>query len=124
MKTDVQAISGAGSDPFHGDRVEWPRARWVVCFLVFAATTINYIDREVMGLLAPILQTALKWSAGALGGVFFAWAAGQLLQTTHDYRWLFIISGSVYLVSLLWFQLMTQRLPDVSEFFAKLGGSG
>jgi ACS family hexuronate transporter-like MFS transporter len=63
-------------------------------------------------------------TAGALGGVFFAWAAGQLLQTTHDYKWLFIISGSVYLVSLLWFQFMTPRLPNVSELTAQFGCSG
>ncbi|HWA85017.1 MAG TPA: MFS transporter [Opitutus sp.] len=31
------------------------RYRWTICALVFAATTINYLDRNVLGLLKPIL---------------------------------------------------------------------
>ncbi len=36
--------------------------RWTVCALLFAATTINYIDRQVLGILAPTLQRELGWS--------------------------------------------------------------
>jgi MFS transporter, ACS family, hexuronate transporter len=36
--------------------------RWVICALLFFATTINYIDRQVLGVLAPDLQRALGWS--------------------------------------------------------------
>ena len=36
--------------------------RWVVVALLFSATTINYIDRQVLGLLAPLLQKTLHWS--------------------------------------------------------------
>lgn len=32
------------------------RHRWTICGLVFAATTINYLDRNVLGLLKPILS--------------------------------------------------------------------
>ena len=32
------------------------RVRWTICGLLFAASTINYIDRQVLGLLAPDLQ--------------------------------------------------------------------
>ena len=35
------------------------RYRWVICALLFVATTINYIDRQVIGLLKPDLQTAV-----------------------------------------------------------------
>src|SRR6202040_2967691 len=61
-------------------------------------------------------------TAGALGGVLLSWAAGQLLQKTHDYKWLFVISGGAYLFSLLWFQLMSPRLPNVSELTEQFGG--
>ena len=37
------------------------RHRWTICALIFAATTINYLDRNVLGLLKPVLAT---------GGVF------------------------------------------------------
>lgn len=29
------------------------RHRWSICALVFAATTIHYLDRKVLGLLMP-----------------------------------------------------------------------
>ncbi len=32
------------------------RHRWTICALVFFATTINYIDRNVLGLLKPVLS--------------------------------------------------------------------
>ena len=34
------------------------RHRWTICGLVFAATTINYLDRNVLGLLKPVLSAA------------------------------------------------------------------
>ena len=34
------------------------RHRWTICALVFAATTINYLDRNVLGLLKPVLSAA------------------------------------------------------------------
>ncbi len=39
-----------------------PRYRWTICALLFFATTINYIDRQVLGILAPTLQAELGWN--------------------------------------------------------------
>jgi len=36
--------------------------RWTVCALLFVATTINYMDRQVLGILAPTLEKAIGWS--------------------------------------------------------------
>ena len=47
------------------------RQRWTICALIFAATTINYLDRNVLGLLKPVL---------AAGGVFGADKADQELN--------------------------------------------
>jgi ACS family hexuronate transporter-like MFS transporter len=62
------------------------RYRWVICALLFFATTINYIDRQVLGILAPTLQVEIGWSeleyssivtafqaAYAIGLVVFGW---------------------------------------------------
>ena len=38
------------------------RYRWTVCALLFFATVINYMDRQILGLLAPCFSTT---SAGA-----------------------------------------------------------
>lgn len=37
--------------------------RWTICALLFFATTINYLDRAVLGLLAPLLQKEIGWTA-------------------------------------------------------------
>ncbi|MGH7992089.1 MAG: MFS transporter [Limisphaerales bacterium] len=36
--------------------------RWVICALLFFATTINYMDRQVIGILRPVLQQELHWA--------------------------------------------------------------
>ena len=36
--------------------------RWTICSLVFFATTINYLDRQVISLLKPILEEQFSWS--------------------------------------------------------------
>lgn len=38
------------------------RYRWTICSLLFVATTINYLDRQVLSLLAPALSEEFKWS--------------------------------------------------------------
>ncbi|MGW8394288.1 MFS transporter [Pseudoduganella sp. HUAS MS19] len=36
--------------------------RWTICGLLFFATTINYLDRQVLSLLAPALSKKFGWS--------------------------------------------------------------
>ncbi|WP_186052102.1 MFS transporter [Burkholderia gladioli] len=36
--------------------------RWRICALLFFATTINYLDRQVLGLLKPMLAAQMAWS--------------------------------------------------------------
>jgi MFS transporter, ACS family, hexuronate transporter len=38
------------------------RYRWTICALVFFATTINYLDRQVISLLKPYLEEAFQWT--------------------------------------------------------------
>lgn len=60
-----------------------PSYRWTVCALLFVATTINYIDRQVLGILAPTLQRELQWSESDYGDIVswfsFAYAFGFLV---------------------------------------------
>jgi MFS transporter, ACS family, hexuronate transporter len=43
--------------------------RWAVCSLLFFATTINYIDRQILSLLKPILDDQLHWTNAEFGMV-------------------------------------------------------
>jgi len=45
------------------------RYRWLVCALLFFATTVNYIDRQILSLLKPILDEELKWTNTQFGEV-------------------------------------------------------
>ena len=45
------------------------RYRWTICALLFFATTINYIDRQVLGILGPTLQRDLGWNEQQFGDV-------------------------------------------------------
>jgi ACS family hexuronate transporter-like MFS transporter len=38
------------------------RVRWLICGLLFFAATVNYLDRQVIGLLKPTLQKELGWT--------------------------------------------------------------
>src|SRR5688500_15563145 len=43
--------------------------RWTICALLFFATTINYIDRQILSLIKPILDEELKWTNEQYGMV-------------------------------------------------------
>jgi ACS family hexuronate transporter-like MFS transporter len=51
------------------------RYRWVVCALLFFATTINYVDRQILSLLKPILDGELGWTNEEFGRVNAAFQA-------------------------------------------------
>src|SRR6187402_3333513 len=48
------------------------RYRWVICALLFFATAINYIDRQVFSILAPKLQEVIGWSEIEYGYIVFS----------------------------------------------------
>ncbi len=59
------------------------RYRWFICLLLFLATTVNYIDRQILALLKPILDDQLGWTNeqyGLINSAFQgAYAVGLLL---------------------------------------------
>ncbi len=55
------------------------RCRWSICALLFFATTINYIDRTVLGILAPDLQKSLHFGDEAYGSIVAAFQAAYAL---------------------------------------------
>ncbi len=59
------------------------RYRWRICALLFFITTLNYMDRQVLGVLAPELQRAIGWNEIQYGNIVTAftgaYAVGLLL---------------------------------------------
>jgi MFS transporter, ACS family, hexuronate transporter len=68
--------------PTHGIRI--PHLRWYICGLIFVATVINYLDRQVFSILAPQLQREIGWSELEYGRIViafqFAYAAMMLIS--------------------------------------------
>jgi ACS family hexuronate transporter-like MFS transporter len=56
------------------------RLRWYVCGLLFFATTINYVDRQVLGLLKPSLEKELGWSEADYGRIVSAFLLAYALM--------------------------------------------
>lgn len=65
---------------------ENPRSnfRWVICALLFLAATVNYVDRQVIGILKSTLQVELHWSELDYGHIIaafqLAYALGYLFM--------------------------------------------
>lgn len=53
--------------------------RWRICALLFFATTINYVDRQVLGILKPELSTALGWNELQYGNIVMAFQGAYAL---------------------------------------------
>lgn len=66
---------------FHTAGTGVGRYRWRICALLFFATTFNYIDRQVLGVLAPELQRAIGWNEIQYSNIIDAFQA-VLLRTS------------------------------------------
>jgi ACS family hexuronate transporter-like MFS transporter len=53
--------------------------RWTVVALLFFATTINYLDRQVIGLLKPYLEEELHWSEIDYSRIVMAFSAAYAI---------------------------------------------
>ena len=57
--------------------------RWMICAMLFAAAAINYIDRQVIGILKPTLAEEFHFNERDYAAIVFsfqaAYAVGLLL---------------------------------------------
>ncbi|MSU70527.1 MAG: MFS transporter [Opitutaceae bacterium] len=64
--TNLPSVASAGA----GQKLT--RYRWVICALLFFATTINYVDRNSLSVLKTTLEKELHWSEVDYGWITFA----------------------------------------------------
>lgn len=75
--------------------------RWTICALLFMATTINYIDRQVIGILAPTLQKEIGWTPLDYGYIVTAFQAAYAIGLLVFGRFIDKVGTKIgYLVSL------------------------
>ena len=65
--------------------------RWRICALLFFATTINYMDRQVLGLLAPTLQKDIGWTESQYAHVIVAFQAAYAIGLLAFGRWIDVV---------------------------------
>lgn len=71
--------------------------RWVICTLLFFAATVNYVDRQVIGILKPLLSTEFKW-------------------TELDYSWIVFSFQTAYAIGLLFVGKLMDKIGTKKGF--------
>ncbi len=107
--------------------------RWVVCALVFFATTVNYVDRQVLGILAPTLQRDIGWTEVQYGYIVTAFQAAYAIGLLVVGRLLDVLGTRIgYALSLAFWSVAAMahamaRTPfgfGAARFALGLGESG
>jgi len=71
--------------------------RWVICTLLFFAATVNYIDRQVIGILKPTLSGQFGW-------------------TELDYSWIVFSFQTAYAIGLLFVGKLMDKIGTKKGF--------
>lgn len=80
--------------------------RWFICILLFLATCINYIDRQILSLLKPILDKELQWTNAEFGYVNSAFQGAYAIGLLF-FGWFIARKGEKigYAVSIAWWSI-------------------
>jgi len=76
------------NNPAYIPRPPAGRVRWIICALLFLVTTINYMDRQVLSILAPTLQRELSWSESQYASVVYSFTLVYAFGFLIAGRWL------------------------------------
>jgi MFS transporter, ACS family, aldohexuronate transporter len=107
--------------------------RWMVCALLFFATSINYMDRAVLGILAPSLQKTIGWNEVQYGYIVMAFMTAYALGIVFVGRFIdrvgtrngYAASVSLWSLSAMSHALVTSALGfGLVRFLLGLGESG
>jgi ACS family hexuronate transporter-like MFS transporter len=126
--------SGMHVDPSPGmSEFPAPRVRWTICALLFFATSINYVDRQVLGLLEPTLRQNIGWTEAQYGYIVAAFqsayaiglvGAGRLVDKVGSRVGFAILMAFWSLASMAHAFASTALGFGVARFFLGLGESG
>ncbi|MGA3245122.1 MAG: MFS transporter, partial [Bacteroidota bacterium] len=79
MTKNIPAVKETPSDLTAKGDARSGSYRWAICAMLFFATTINYVDRSVLGLLAPVLQKEIGWDEIDYGNIVAAFMAAYAI---------------------------------------------
>ena len=64
------------------------RYRWSICLLLFLVITINYVDRQVIGVLKPVIEDDLGWTENDYANIVLSFQASYAVGLLLVGRWL------------------------------------
>ncbi len=136
MESLSTPLGHADEEPLASAAAQSPRTgnvRWTVCAMLFFATSINYMDRQVLGILAPVLQHSIGWTEQQYSYIVvsfqFAYAvglvvAGRLIDRIGT-RLGYALIMAVWSLSAMAHSLATSAFGfGIARFFLGLGESG
>jgi MFS transporter, ACS family, hexuronate transporter len=127
---DSQAESGP---PSESSTHSLGRVRWTVCAMLFVATSINYMDRQVIAILKPTLEHSIGMTEVGYGYIVYSFqiayaigllAAGRLIDRLGT-RIGYMLVMAVWSLSAMGHALASTVLEfGFARFFLGLGESG
>ena len=80
--------------------------RWMILFMLFAATTINYLDRQILSILKPILDQELGWTDAQYGMIMSIFQASYAVGLTM-FGWIIDNYGARmgFAISIIWWSV-------------------
>ena len=80
--------------------------RWMILFMLFAATTINYLDRQILSILKPILDQELGWTDAQCGMIMSIFQASYAVGLTM-FGWIIDKYGARmgFAISIIWWSV-------------------
>jgi len=82
------------------------RYRWVICGLLFFATTVNYVDRQVLGILSKDLKASIGWTEVDYGNIVAAFNAAYAFGLLLAGRLMDKVGTRVgYTLAIIWWSL-------------------
>ena len=109
------------------------RVRWTICAMLFVATSINYMDRQVIGLLKPTLEQSIGLTELDFGYIIAAFqaayamgllAAGRLVDRLGTRVGYTLIMGTWSVAAMAHALVRTALGFGVARFFLGLGEAG
>lgn len=104
--SDAPTVSTTPAAPVETVGQKIGRYRWVICALLFFATTVNYVDRQVLGILAKDLKSEIGWTEVDYGNIVAAFSAAYAFGLLLAGRLIDRIGTRIgYTIAIIWWSL-------------------
>lgn len=96
--------------------------RWWIGAMLFASTTINYLDRQTLSLLAPYLKISYHWTNSDYANIVIAFRVAYAIGQTISGRWLDRVGTRLgTTITVLFYSSVSILTPLANGFFSFLG---